>query len=812
MMALEWFAQARQDLRFGARTLAANPGFALLAVLSLALGITATTAMYSVVHAVVLDPFPYRDVDHLMSVRVSDLDRPGGRVSYSTDQFLEIAERSSIFAGVIASTISDVVWTGDGEPQRLRGNHVTTNTFEVMGVPPLLGRAVTTSDGAPSAPPVVVLGHRFWQRQFGGDLGVLGRELRLNGVVRTVVGVMPRRFMWRGADVYVPVVFQRGKAVEGVRFVHLLGRLKPGVSEAQAEGDLRPIIADLQQKEPDQFPEKWRVGLLSFKETFPSAIRETLWVLFGAVGLLLLIACVNVSNLLLARAAVRRREMAVRAALGASKGRLVRQLLTESLLLAVAGGALGIPFAHAGLKAIIALVPPGTIPDESEVVINSAVLLFAVGVCVATAVVFGLAPAWHASKTDLAGSLKEAGRSVSGGRGQALLRNGLVVAEVALAVMLLVGASLMMRTLLALQRVDLGIRTDRLLTMRIPLPGQRYPDPARRIAFFRELLERVGAVPGVVAAGVNTGLHPFGNWRLAVDVAGGARADRRPVVVHQVSGDYTKALGIGLLSGRVFTEAEVDAKRQLALVNQAFVRRYLGERDPQGRVVRIPGARTAPFNLPDDSFEVIGVVKDTLNRSLRNDVEPELYLPYTVAGLADRLVVLTGAHPGAVTGAVRHEVHALDGEQPVTEVRTIEDLLDDFAFSGPRFSLTLFCVFALVGLSLAVIGVYGVMAHAVARRRQEIGVRIAVGASSGRIVRMVLSSGLRLIGAGIVLGLLGSAAAGRAVQQLIWNVSPLDPLSFAAVSGVLLIAGLQACLWPAWRAARLDPVSAIRCE
>ena len=800
------------DLRFALRQLRKNLGFTAVAVLTLALGVMATTAMYSVVHAVVLDPFPYKDVDHLMSVRVQEPGQRGGRVYYSTDQFLEIAEQNSIFEGTIASTISDVVWTSDGEPQRLRGNHVTTNTFEIMGVPPLLGRAIMPSDGAPQATPVVVLGYRFWQRQFGEDKGVLGRELKLNGVVRTIVGVMPRRFMWRGADVYVPIVFQRGKVTEGVRLVHVLGRLKPGVTEAQAEVDLKPIIEELQKREPAEFPEKWRVGLLSFRETFPSDLRETLWILFGAVGLLLVIACVNVSNLLLSRASARQREMAVRAALGARRSRLVRQLLTESLLLAAPGTALGVVLAYVGLTAIIAIVPAGTIPDESEISINSAVLIFTVLISVLTAVVFGLAPAWQASKPELAKSLKDARGVVSGGRGQVLVRNGLVVAEVALSVMLLVGATLMMRTLLALQDVNLGIRTDRLLTLRIPLPDQRYPDPLRRIGFFRELLERVRAVPGVAAAGLNTGMHPFGNWGLPVDIAGSSQQDARPVVVHQVSGEYTAMLGIALLQGRLFTDAEMYGRRHLAVVNQAFVRRYFAGQEPLGRAVHIPRMMTPPFNLTDGSFQIVGIVRDTLNRSLRNEVQPELYMPYTVTGLADRLVVLTQADPATVTNAVRSQVYALDKDQPVTEVRTMQAMLDNFVFSGPRFSLVLFTVFAALGLSLAVIGVYGVISHAVSRRKQEIGVRIALGASSSQIVRMVLSSGLVLIGAGIVLGLAGSAAAARVLQQMIWKVSPFDPLSFAVVAGVLLMVGIQACLWPAFRAARVDPVSVLRSE
>src|SRR4029079_28727 len=423
---------------------------------SLATGIMATTAIYSVLHAVVIDPFPYKDVDRLMSVRVWNAAGRGGRTGYSVDQFVDIAERSRIFDGVIASTISDVLWTGEGDPQRLRGNHGTFNTFDVMGVPPLLGRTPTADDAKDGAEPVVVLGYRFWQRQFGRDPGVLGRHLRLNDSVRTVIGVMPKRFMWRGADVYIPTRFQRGQIVEGVRSVHLLGRLQPAVTSAQAEADLTPIIEDLRKQQPNEFPQQFRVSLLPFTETFPSGITGDIWVLFGAVAFLLLIACANVSNLMLSKAAARQKEMGVRVALGASRGRLVRQLLTESLLLALIAGAIGSVLAFAGLPAILALVPPNTVPDEAEIALNRSVLFFTLAISAATSIVCGLAPALHSSRRDLAASMREVSRSVSGGTGQALLRKSLVVGEVALSLMLLAGSSLLIRTFVAMQHMDVG--------------------------------------------------------------------------------------------------------------------------------------------------------------------------------------------------------------------------------------------------------------------------------------------------------------------------------------------------------------------
>lgn len=794
-----WIEQFWQDLRFGVRSLARAPAVTAIAILSLALGIMATTAIYSVIYGVVLHPFPYRDVESLMSVRVSELGAPGGRTYYTTDQFLEIAGRNTIFEGTIASTISDVLWTSDGEPQRLRGNHVTTRTFEVMGVPPLLGRAVTPADGEPGAPAVVVLGHRFWQRQFGGDPGVLGRNLRLDGKVRTVIGVMPKRFMWRGADVYIPVVYEHGRIVEGVRWVHVLGRLKPGVTAARAEADLRPIIEELQRREPSQFPPKWRVGLLSFEETFPSAIREALWILFGAVGLLLLIACANVSNLLLSKAAGRQGEMAIRASLGADRRRLIRQLLTESLVLAVAGGLLGVALAYPALQAVLSIVPPDTIPDESEVVLNLPVLWFSLAVTVLTALIFGLAPAIHASRLVVTRSPQSWARPI------------LVVAEVALSLMLLVGASLMIRSLFAMQRVELGFQPDRVLTFRTPLPERQYPDAARRIAFFEELVRRVESVPGVQAAAMNTGMHPIGNMTLPVEVVGSTTPNPGRVLIHQISPDYLRVVGIPLRQGRALSRAEVALRQQLALVNETFVRRYLAGGEALGRVVRVPRLREAPFRVADDSFQIVGVVADARNMQLYREVWPEIYVPYTVTGFADRMAVLTEGSPIALAPAIRAQVYSIAKDQPVMDVRTLARALDEWVFAEPRFNLVLFSVFAGLGLALAVIGVYGVISHSVAQQTQEIGVRIALGAGSRAIVRMIVGRGLRLLAIGIVAGLAGSFGTTGLLRGQIPNVSPFDPWLFAGVSVLLLLVGLGACLWPARRAASVDPATALRC-
>jgi predicted permease len=801
-----------QDIRFGLRSLWRTRGLTAVAALSLALGVMASTAIYSVVYGVVLEPFPYKDVDSLMSVRVSDPGQRGSRLYYTIDQFLEIAERSTIFEGVIASTISDVLWSGEREPQRLRGNFGTPNTFRVMGVPPAVGRFYNEGDAAPDAPAVAVLGYRFWQRQFAGDPNVVGRQMKLNGKVRTVVGVMPKRFMWRGADVYLPFVPRRGEAVENVRDVHLLGRLKRGVTEAQAEADLRPIIEELRRRDPRGFPEKFRVGLLSFKQTFPSSIREELWILFGAVGVLLLIACANVSNLLLSKSGARRKEMAIRASLGAGRGRLVRQLLTESLVLALGGSALGVALAWAALRAIIAIVPPGTIPDESEIAINVPVLLFSLGVCAFAAIASGLAPALHACTRELAAPLKETGRALTGGARQALLRRILVAGEVALALMLLISASLMMRTLVAVQRVQLGYDPDRILTMRVPLSQDRYPTPERRTAFLRDLMERIKAAPGVEAAGWNTWLHPFGNWNLPVEVPGAAQQDSRPVVLHQISDGYPAVYNMTLVRGRMLARTEIESRQPLALVNKALVRRHFGGGDPLGQTIRAPRLRQPPLNAAADSFQIVGVVEDLVNGDPVEGTRPELYVPYTFTAAADRLVVRAAGDAAALGPVVREHVYALDRDQPVMNVSTLARMVDEFAFAEPRFNFVLFGIFAALGLTLAVIGVYGVISQSVAQRTQEIGVRMALGALAGDIVRMVAVDGGKLLGVGIAVGLAGSWAVTRVLRNQVWSTSTTDPLTFTAVPLLMLAVGLAACLWPARRAARVNPVDALRYE
>jgi putative ABC transport system permease protein len=806
------FDQLTQDLRFGFRNLRKSREVTVNGLVSLAFGIGATTAIYSVIQAVIFDPFPYRDTKTLASPKVAgSAGRWDWRFNYSPDEYLEIAEGNHIFEATIASTISDISWTGQGDPERLRGNFVTTNTFPVLGVAPLVGRTITDEDGKPGAEPVAVLSYKFWERRFGGDKSVLGRTLLLNDRMRTVIGVMPPRFLWRGADVWLPIVYHRGQVVEGVRGVHVLGRLKPGVTEAQAAVDLRPIIEKLARQDPKAFPKNWRLGLISFDETFASSLNETLWIMLAAVILLLLTACANVSNLLLARATVREREMAIRLALGAARGRIVRQLLTESVILALAGGASGALLAMGGVRAIRAILPPGTFPDEARIALNTPVLVFGLAVSVLAAVIFGLAPALQSVRRNLSDPMKASGKGMADSAGS-WTRNLLVGSEVALSLMLLVGAMLMIRTEITVESLDMGFQPEHLLLARIPLAPQRYPTARQRAVFLQEALRRIRQVPGVRAAALNTGLHPFGSRTMPVEVAGQNTLDSRPVEIHEVNERYAEALGSPLLRGRYFSEQDIEAARHVAVVNEAFVRRYLSSDGSLGRILLIPGLRDGPNGLADVSFEVIGTVRNMWNDELTHDVMPEVYLPFTLRGLAQTLVVRTDLPPLSLATAIRKAVYGVDPGQPVTAMETMTQAMEEGTFARTRFNLFLFAVFAGLGLVLASMGLYGVMSYAVSRQTQEIGVRMALGSTQGSIVRMVLWNGSKVLLLGIAAGLAGSLLTTRWLATQLVRVSPFDPLSFIVVAVVLLLIGLQACFWPARRASRVDPMVALRYE
>lgn len=807
---LTWLQTVPQDFRFGVREMRRDKGFVAAAVGSLALGIMAATAMYSVIYGVIVDPFPYRDTNSLYSILARGSEERFGRLYYSIDEYVELARRATVFEGVAGSTISDVLWMSNGEPLRLRGNHITNNGFDVMGVPAFIGRTVTASEPDPDTK--AVLGYRFWMRQFGGDPTVLGRVLTLNGKQRTIVGVMPPRFMFRGADVYLPIQYRTGETPEGVDGLIVTARLKPGVSESRAEADLSPIIQDLAKAAPERYPASWKVSLLSFKETFPSDIRQILWIMFAAVGLLLLMACVNVSNLLLARASSRQREMAVRSALGGTRSRLVRQLLTEHLVLACAGGVLGVAASWLGLKAILALVPANVIPDEAEVALNGPVLLFSVALCLLVTLVFGLAPALYGGGGARLGSdLKEAARGGGGSRRLGWIRGALVVSELVLAVMLLSGAALFVHTFIRLYHAPLAVGIENRLTLRLPLNAQRYPNADRRAAFFAELLPRIENLPGVLAVGLNAGLHPLGSWNMTA-VVPGRPDDKRVISLNQVNAAYLKATGIGLRQGRWLDTADIAAKRQVAIVNETFVKRYFPGSSALGRLVKLPRLLTPPLSATNDQFEIVGVTEDALHELHNGEAYPEVYIPYSITSVANTLVIHTAGDPLRLSQAIRRQVYDLDASQFVDQVQTLESLMDRYVYSRGRFNVWLMGTFGTLGLILAIVGVFGLLAQIVAMRSREFAVRMAVGATFRNIVNDVVRRGVLLMGAGLGLGCFITLVLLRRFGNLLGVTDPLDPASLGGACAVLFLAGVAASLIPAWRAARTNPVEILRLD
>jgi putative ABC transport system permease protein len=812
MRMLTWMEAFGQDVRYAVRMLRRSPAFTAAAVLSLALGIGATTMVFSAIYGIVIEPFPYKDPDTLMSINVRD-DRGGGiGSSYFIDDYLQIEEQSRVFESIIVSTISDVLMIGTGEPERLRGNYVSMNTFDVMGVRPILGRGTLPDDAKADATPTAVLSYNFWQRRFGGDQKVLGQQLRLNGTTRTVVGVMPPRFLWRGADVYLPVVFRRGQTIDDVRIVHLMGRLKPGVSNAQADTDLRPIIEDIRHRRPQLGTGGFRIQLFSFKETFASPLRRDLLLLLGAVALLLLIACGNVSNLLLARTSARSREMAVRTSLGASRGRVIRQLLTESVVLAASGGILGVALAYGSLAALLLIIPPDLIPAESEITLNRQVLIFTLAVSMLSAIVFGLAPALQTAKTGIITALRESGRGLAGGFRQARLRSSLIVLEVALSVVLLVAASLMIRTVMRMQQVALGFEPERILSMRIPLSPQRYPKPEDRARFFANLVERTRALPGVADVVVSSAQPLYLFRGTLIEIPGRAMDTTRGVAVTESDERFLQLSGTPVLRGRAIAATDVSAVRHVGVINETLARTYFGTNDPIGLTVHLKYLQRPPLSLTDDGIEIIGVMKDAPNLDVDRQTSPQILIPYSVNGNSLYLLVRTSLPPLQLDRSVRAQVYGIDKDQPVTDVRTLDTLIQQLTFSAPRFNVVLFAIFAALGLLLATIGVYGVISYAVARQTQEIGVRLALGAQKADILRMVMSMGLKLVVAGVAIGCVIAYVASTLLASQLRGVSPHDPFAFLSVVAVLLFVGIQACLWPARRATRIDPMVALRDE
>jgi len=663
-----------------------------------------------------------------------------------------------------------------------------------------------------------VLRYKTWVKSFGADPGIVNKTFVLNGVQRTLIGIMPPRFGWGNADLWIPAKPSRaptGKVIAGAFQQHwwMLGHLKQGVTVKEAEADFTVIAKRLATIYPTEYPKHFTVQLDSLTNMVVGRFKTTLFIVLAAVGLLLLIGCGNVANLLLARATTREKEFAIRSALGANRWRLVRQLLVESLLLATGGAAVGTLLAWGGLKSLVALMPQEIIPAESVIQLNTPVLAFTLGVAMLTALVFGLVPALKAARKDINDPLRDSGKGVSGGFRHGRLRDAVVVLEVGLSLMLLVAAGLLMRSFVALRDVKLGLQPDHIFVARLPLPVDRYKTADQVAGFYRPLLQRLKALPGVLEATETSTLPPYGGIPSDIEIPGKTHAEKWNAMFQLVSEGYFPVLKIQFVDGRSFTEAEVTGARKLAVVNQTFVKKYLGTENPIGRQVKI--AQLADFDdaVKEPIFEIIGLVADAKNRGLQDPPEPEIWVPFTVTGSAFRgILVRTAKEPMAMMNAVEHEIWATDRNVALAFTGTLEGYISQFSYAGPRFGFFLMTIFGSIGLLLVTIGVYSVLAYTTARRTHEIGIRMALGAEGSDVQGMVIRMGLRLVGIGVAIGLIVSLAIGRVIATQLWGVSAYDPWTLVCVPALLLITGIVACWLPARRAASVDPLVALRYE
>jgi putative ABC transport system permease protein len=816
MWSLRFIETLIQDLRYGARTLMKTPGFTLLAVLTLALGIGSTTTIFSAVQNILLDPFPYTDAHRIFTVRIQD-PSSSGRRGPRTQEFLDYQEQNHVFEDVAGGTGGNVLYdSGDGLEVFPCG-YVTPNAFSFLGVQAQLGRGITPDDARPGAPPVFVMDHKLWVKRFNMDPSILGKTFTLDGTATTLVGIMPPRFNFFGADLWIVRAMERGDPRTNRALWFFMAKLKPGVTIQQAQADIEMIARRRAQVYPDEYPRNFNVLIVGWLDFLIGQFRKTLYTIAAAVGLLLLIACGNVANMLLARATAREKEMAIRSALGGSRTRLVGQLLTESLLLALGGAVVGCLFSYAGLKGMALLIPDTSIPSEVRIELNLPALLFSLGTAVGAAVLFGLAPALQTVRKDLVEPLNDGGKGAGGGIKRGRLRNALVVVEVALSLVLLSGAGLLMHSFVKLQQMDLGFNPEKVLVAFATFPRGQYTTAAEKQRFFEQLLPRLRALPGVVAATETTTTPPYGSGiNSDVDVVGKTHTEEWRANFQLCSEGYFPTLQLRTILGRTLSETEVNSARKVAVVNQTFANKFLGNENPIGRMVKINMLERMPESpVKEPVFEIIGVISDAKNQGLQNPPMPEIFVPYTITGAFNRgIMVRTTVPPLSLLDEVRREIWAVDRNVAISERSSgsLEDFLKRFSYAEPRFSLVLLSVFASVGLTLVALGVFSVIAYTVARQTHEIGIRMALGAGRADIVWMVLRRGLQLVGLGMGLGLLASFAVTRVIANQLWYVSPRDPLTLGVAVAVVALAGLAACYFPARRATKVDPLVALRVE
>jgi putative ABC transport system permease protein len=807
-----------QDFKYGFRMISKNPGFAAVAILTLALGIGASAAIFSVIDGVLLNPFPYANAKRLVVMEIDDADQSGdngARAGVTPGEFREYVAQNHVFDRVAGYTRADLLYTTAEGTERFNGQLVSPGTFDALGVPPLMGRAIAAEDYKPGAPPVFAMRYKTWATRFNADPNILNQPFVLNGVSRTLVAIMPPRFAFGGGDMWVPDSVDPANATTDMFFQYwnLIGGLKPGVTPTQAEADLTAIAKHLATVYPSEYPKHFRVQVDRYVDAVVGQFRETLFIVLAAVGLLLLIGCANVASLLMARATTREKEFAVRSALGASRARLVRQMLIESLLLAAGGAVLGCALAWAGLETLVAMIPPQILPEEAVVQMNAPVLLFALTVAIATALLFGLAPALQISRKNLNSPLRDGGRGLSSGFRQGRVRGLVVTVEVALSLTLLVGAGLLMRSFIALRDVNLGLKPDHVLVIRLPLPEARYKTADQVNAFFRPLLPRLRALPGVSEVTETSTLPPYGGLPSGVEVPGKTPEPGSRTFYQLVSEGYFPTLRISIAQGRAFNEAEVDGARKVAVVNQTFVKRYLNGENPLGQKFHLTEPEKLPDPVKDAWFEVVGVAVDAKNQGLEKPALPEVWLPYTITGSGRRgVMVRTAGDPLAMMHAVQTEVWATDRNVALTMSDTLENYIHSYSYAQPEFGFLLMAIFAGVGLILVTIGVYSVIAYTTARRTHEIGIRMALGAEPTSICRLIIVQGGRMAVAGVVIGLAASFALTRLLASMLFQVKPNDPLILACVSALVLLVTLLACYIPAQRAMKVDPIVALKHE
>ncbi|HYM11188.1 MAG TPA: ABC transporter permease [Bryobacterales bacterium] len=812
-----------QDFRFALRTLMKTPRFTAAAAITLALGIGANTAIFSVVEAVLLRPLPYRDPSRLVVVMESSV-RHGGSIPAAPANFFDWRQQSTVFDSIAAAE----AWGGTftvpqgqpGRPEQIPGLHVTTDLFGALGVPPLLGRTFSAEDGLPGNRRVLVLSYRLWQRRFGGDPSVIGKTIQLTGENYTVLGVMPPGFrfapFWQTeAEFWAPLDYtparehdRRGNSLR------VFARLKPGVTLEQARSEMRGIARRLEQQYPRTNTDS-TARVTPLQEMTVGSVRPALLILAGAVAFILLIACANVANLMLARATARRREIAVRLALGASRFRLIRQLLAESMLLAVAGGATGLLLAWWGIHALIATTPDIArfgLPRQQGIGIDGTVLAFTCLLSLATGVMFGFAPALQASKTDLNASLKEGGRAPMGGA-RTRLRSALVVSEIALASMLLAGAGLLIRSFQKLHSIDPGFRPRNVLTLAVSAAGSPHAGVVQRAAFYHRLVEQAAAIPGVQSASAVNHIPLAGDlWTNDFTIEGrpAPRPGSEPSAVYRVVlPDYFRTMGIALLEGRDFTERDTGNAPAVILINQALARRFWPGEDPLGKRMKLGGADSQSSWLT-----IVGVVRDVKQWGWADKPGNEMYLPYyqTASPQAyTTLVVRAAADPAMLVKALPAAIWSLDKDLPISGLASMEDIVSNSMWQ-PRFSMLLLGSFAAVALLLASVGIYGMMSYAVSQRTHEIGIRMALGARPRDVLTMVIRQGAALAAIGLALGLAGSLVLTRLLSSLLYQVSTTDPPTFAAISALLAAVALAASYLPARGATKVDPLAALRYE